>query len=338
MPVIPFTLSERVATRRRNLGVFLSSAAVGTLLGIIANFLTRWNLLTYIETILILALSVLVALLSMNVVRLVLYPERLYEIIPMYLAFSSSTGMLVPITCRVGFIQLAFMKFRDGVIINSEPRKYLQHGLDSAQTIALDIAAYELLDWLTQKYPTWWAPKLRVHTEGMERRQFKDVKEVGGSVVEYQEIGQLLESNNIFFRLYGQELMTSKDVRFCVPKTTKIEISINSNRFELHLKNKYCTTQITLSKQGAGRGLFPLWGQFVGVNETRDYRYLQEHYGHIRLELEFKSSFSWFRSLYGSSTDYLNWIEDMKLDLEDYFSFQGEVEALRQSGKKIELD
>ena len=98
---------------------------------------------------------------------------------------------------------------------------------------------------------------------------------------------------------------------------------------------------MSISSQGWGVGLHPLWGKFVVAKDKEEddsFIYLQQHYAHIVFEMDFHASFSWFWSLKDSSDDYFNWVEDMCDGLDDFFSFEREYEALKQLDEKFILD
>jgi hypothetical protein len=123
--------------------------------------------------------------------------------------------------------------------------------------------------------------------------------------------------------------------------TKKIE-GTDISQYSLSFKNRYCEVEIRINYGGWGAGLGSLRRYVEAKNKGGDYGarmlYLEEHYAFVNLELEFQSSFNWFWALFPPSDDYFNWVEYLNDKLEEYFNFDREDIALRNSKEEFELD
>jgi hypothetical protein len=109
---------------------------------------------------------------------------------PMILVYDRVNGKLLPITNRFAFVQNSFMKFRDGLAIDSQPSKILKENEPNhSSQLALDLSVYDLLDYLSQQYHLWWAPKERYHgkTIGITKISFKQEKEAPSKKIQYSD-------------------------------------------------------------------------------------------------------------------------------------------------------
>ena len=344
MPLRPFELSKQARRRRRDFKVFICSALIGTSLGILVSLLVSFP---FTKPVLyeIAGMIIFTLILIFYTMKVVLKPDDVHHILTIYLAYSKDKGMFVPITNRLGFIMQGYMRVRDGAKSNPEPIKILKSSdIDAIEKLAMDLVIYELFDWLSCKYRCWWAPKIRYTGIAYGRWGYKSKNEVDSEVFKYSDLPEEMRKNNLFFRLYGESLMSHHSLKFSVPKCTKFRWTQQNKPFKkstISLSNKYCNLKLSVSPQGWGAGLHPLWGKFV-VAKDRDkddsFIYLQQHYAHIVLEMELHASFSWFWSLKNSSDDYFNWVEDMRDGLDDFFSFEREYEALEQLDEKFILD
>ena len=345
MPLIPFKLFEEMGNKRRNLIIFISSAIVGASLGAITSdaFSTNYYVLGVL-LILIIFFVILVLYVTVN-------PPRIHDLIPVILAYDRINGTLLPITNRIAFVQGSFMKFRDGLEINPQPSEILKEKESKhSMQLALDLAIYELLDYLDQQFHSWWAPKERYRGKsiGITKINFKQEKEAPSEQIQYSDMDSEFKASNLFFKLYGTRLFLYKDLSFQVPRGTDFECAIKKiegidiSQYTLSFKNRYCKMEMGINCQGWVAGLGPL-NRYVESNEKREgyfarARYLQDRYAHVNLELEFDASFNWFWALFPSSNDYFNWVEYLCDSLDDYASFDKEDEALRNSKEKFELD
>lgn len=343
MPVKPFELSRQAEKRRKDFKIFICSALIGTGLGILAALLGSLSF-TQLTVYAIIGVIVFIIVLVFYTMKVVLKPDDIHHILTIYLAYDKDKGMFVPITNNFsGFVLQSFMKFRDGAKSSQEPVVILKKGdIHSIEKLAMDLVTYAIFDWLSQKYAVGWAPKMMYSGVAYSRFSFKTESQVGSKTIQYSNLPEELKKDNLFFRLYGESMMTLGRLAFSVPSNTKLKSrKAGSRKFVISFCNKYCNIEITVSNQHWMVGLHPLWGRFVvakGRERDDSLSYLQEHYAHITLEMSFHIKFSWLWSLMSSSDDYSNWAEDMYDGADDFFSFEKEYSALEKMDHKIELD
>ena len=343
MPVKPFELSKQARKRRADFRIFICSALIGMSLGILATLLgsPSFTQLTVYATI---GVVFFIFVLVFYTMKVVLKPDSVHHILTIYLAYNKDKGMLVPITNNFsGFVFQSYIKFRDGAKSNQQPVMILRKGdINSIEKLAMDLVIYGIFDWLSQKYAVGWAPKTMYSGVGYSRFSFKTQSQVGSKTTQYSDFREELKEDNFFFRLYGESLMTLGKLAFSIPKNIKFRVrEVDSKKFMILFCNKYCNIEITVSNQHWMAGLHPLWGKFAvakGRGWDDSLTYLQEHYAHIMLEMNFHAEFSWFWNLMSSSDDYVNWVEDMRDGLDDFFSFEREYLTLEKTSQRFELE
>ena len=221
-------------------------------------------------------------------------------------------------------------------------RELTSNNFEIINNFLLDIIVYEIFDWLSLKYGLWWAPKLRYRRRGTSSVSYKGKNEISSIQIEYSDISEKLEKENILFKSYRDSLMTSRHLQFLMPKGTKFDFSIKDEgefkKTKMIFNNEYCKIELTIGFSESGVGLSH-WGKFVKPpDHIKDrIKYFQEHFGHAIFDMEFVANFNWFNSLNDCSDDYFKWVEEMYDGLDEFFNFEKEIDALEKTNKKLKI-
>jgi hypothetical protein len=111
---------------------------------------------------------------------------------------------------------------------------------------------------------------------------------------------------------------------FPLPPKSDFKITSDGAWLKITIKNKYCNLIIGFSQSASGLGLGQL-SQFVSLKDiTKEGadNYLMKNYGYVVLYLDFKATFSKWRSLLPRSDQYYDWAERLLQDIRGHFDFE----------------
>jgi hypothetical protein len=355
MPKIEFRFLETTRIERKNLVVYLSSAVVGSSLGVLATGAAMSNIPV---TVLLLGF-VFSSLILM--VWATIDPPHYDDSISILVAFDWRRGQLLNAANRDGFVRSSCSKFANGSNQSQEHSTSIKQGQPENEMQVVDVAWYDLLDFLGVTYREGWAPTQRLESESagiaeysykhakktqhesnenheLDKNRRKPLKETSSTVINYQYLEKELNEYNSFAKRCGAKLLKSKDDwRIELPPATEVRYVRSDNRESLTtllLRNRFCSLELCFVPRPVRNGLGPL-ARFAVKNGTKDdpptQNLMELHYGHMTLDLQFKAVFNRFFVLLPNSNDYLKWVEDFHDRIEDYFSSTKEQKAFEST-------
>lgn len=317
--------SEKMRAKRRSMRLVIASLVGGASAGILgAIVLTLEPALWQIIVISVASLGIVWSLLSaaLNIV----VPQTIEDDIPVYVPYSKEGGPI-----RLGDYGLRMEMFLPEELNSNDPYNEVRLAIDSTLVLLVHhfikwMGSYRVVSWGEVIHGESWgcrvtSPRPSIHPDTSFNR-FSD---------------RLAKADKRFTSYPAKkpkDIPGSEDDGFPLPPRSKVEVTSDGSEVTLKFHNRYFSLSLGFLPRLGGIGLGPLSPYFPNIS-TNPRQISKVKYGHVMVEIRFRTTFNRWISLFSQSDPYYDWLERMLKNIRHEFSFETVMKYHQNGGKSF---